>query len=273
MGMGQAADNLERGFTNLVAAADRLGTSAQVLAVTLDYVLEDISGDPVAYRDGMLALMERITRAMTKRGLARPVFLAAFDCGTQEITEGAALEGQWELSWNHGDHQLIFTAPSYSFAIDDTGRLTDEGRRAKAAITTEALLVHQSGKSWRCPTIQLAERDGKDIRLTLEAETPLVIDKADPFHAGKAAGFRLDGVTNGATIKAVEIDEKDQRMVILRCSKRPEGPELQVAYAFGAAPGSGPYPANAGALRDEWEKDGLYRWALPARLKVTGEPL
>jgi hypothetical protein len=273
MGMGPAADNLERGFTNLVAAADRLGTSAQVLAVTLDYVLEDISGDPVAYRDGMLALMERITRAMTKRGLARPVFLAAFDCGTHEITEGAALEGQWELSWNHGDHQLIFTAPSYAFAIDDTGRLTDEGRRAKAAITTEALLAHQSGKSWCCPTIQLAEREGKDIRLTLEAETPLVIDKADPFHAGKSAGFRLDGVTNGATIKAVEIDEKDQRMVILRCSKRPEGPELRVAYAFGAAPSSGPYPANAGALRDEWEKDGLCRWALPARLKVTGDRL
>jgi hypothetical protein len=231
-------------------------------------VLEDVSGDPIGYRDGILALMERITRSLGALGFSRPVFLAGFDCGTHRITTGPALYGQWELSWNHGDHQLVFTSPSYAFAMDDTGRLTDAGRRAKAEISAEALLAVQAGGKWLCPTIQLAERAGNDIRLICEAADNLVIDAADPFGAGPQAGFRLDGVTNGAKIKKVEIDPKDRRVVILRCSKRPEG-AVEVAYAFGAAPHDGPYPANAGALRDAWGQGSLHRWALPARLTLT----
>jgi hypothetical protein len=268
LGQGLAVANLERAAANLVAAAARLGTRAQVLAVTLDYVLEDVSGDAIAYRDGILALMERITRSLGALGFSRPVFLAGFDCGTHRITTGPALQGQWELSWNHGDHQLVFTGPTYAFAMDDTGRLTDAGRRAKAEMSAEALLVVQAGGKWLCPTIQLAERVGNDIRLICEAADALVIDTADPFGAGPQAGFRLDGVTNGATIRSVEIDPKDRRAVILRCSKRPEG-AVEVAYAFGAAPNDGPYPANAGALRDAWGQGGLHRWALPARLTLT----
>jgi hypothetical protein len=146
LGNGAAAANLDQAFANLTAAAARLGTGAQVLAVVLDYTLEDVTGDPMAYRDGMIALMERITRGMAKQGLARPVFLAAFDCGTQVVTRGPGLEGQWELSWNHGEHQLVFAAPSYAFEIDDTGRLTDAGRAAKAMLLAEALLAVQAGR-------------------------------------------------------------------------------------------------------------------------------
>jgi hypothetical protein len=269
LGTGSAMANLDRALANLTAAATRLGTRAQVLAVTLDYVLEDISGDPTAYRDGMIALMERITRSMAKHGLARPVFLSAFDCGTQSITHGPALDGQWELSWNHGDHQLVFTAPSYVFAIDDTGRLTDAGRLAKAEASATALLAVQDGQRWLCPTIQLAERDGSGIRLICEAMDALEIDAGDPFGAGPLAGFRLDGVTNGAKIKSVKIDPKDRKTVVLTCTKRPEGADLHVAYAHGADPTPGPYPANRGSLRDTSGEGGLYRWALPARLRVT----
>lgn len=273
LGTGTAAANLDRALVNLTAAAARLGTRVQVLAVTLDYVLEDVSGDPSAYRDGMIALMERITRSMAKHGLARPVFLAAFDCGTQDITNGPALDGQWELSWNHADHQLVFTCPSYAFPIDDTGRLTDEGRNAKAALAAAALLSVQDGQRWLCPTIQLAERDGTTIRLICEAMEPLEIDPGDPFGAGPLAGFRLDGVTNAAKIKSVSIDPKDRKIVVLTCTKRPEGEALHVAYSHGANPTPGPYPANRGALRDTWGEDGLHRWALPARLRVTDGPL
>lgn len=264
LGTGGAVANFDRALANLTAAAARLGTRAQVLAVVLDYTLEDLSGAPVAYRDGMIALMERITRGMAKQALARPVFLAAFDCGTQSVTSGPALEGQWELSWNHGDHQLVFAAPSYAFEIDDTGRLTDAGRAAKAALLADALIAVQGGGRWLCPTIQLAERAGTDIRLTCEAMAGLELDGADPFGAGKLAGFALDGVSNGAKITGVEIDAKDARVVILRCSKWPEG-EVHVTYAHAASPGAGPYPANCGALREA----GSTRWALPARLKLT----
>ena len=183
------------------------------------------------------------------------MFLTAFDCGTQSVTRGPGLEGQWELSWNHGDHRLVIAAPSYAFQIDDTGRLTDTGRAEKALLLTEALLTVQAGGRWLCPTIQLAERSGKDIRLVCEASDGLMIDKDDPFGAGKAAGFALEGLTNDAKITGVEIDKADPKVVILKCSKRPEG-EVFVTYAHAAAPGTGPYPANRGALEGQFRRRG-----------------
>ena len=264
LGTGLAMANFDRALANLQAAASRLVTTAQVLAVVLDYTLEDLTGDATAYRDGMLALMERITRGMARLGLARPIFLAAFDCGTHTVTQGPALDGQWELSWNHGDHQLVFAAPSYAFEIDDTGRLTDQGRLQKADALADALLAFQTNNRWLCPTIQLAEAKGTDIRLICEAMDPLEIAKDDPFDAGRLAGFALDGVTNGATIKKVEVDKSDPKVAVLRLSKPAEG-AVFVTYAHAASPGKGPYPANRGALRD-----AQGRWALPARLKLTG---
>lgn len=269
LGTGAAVANLDQGFANLKAAASRLGVGAQVLAVVLDYTLEDLTGDPVAYRDGMIALMERITRGMAKQGLARPVFLSAFDCGTQSVTRGPGLEGQWELSWNHGDHRLVFAAPSYAFRIDDAGRLTDEGRAEKAVLLAEALLAVQGGGKWLCPVIQLAEWSEGGIRLICEAQDGLVIDGDDPFGAGPLAGFALEGVTNGAKISGVAVEAGDAKVVVLKCSKRPEG-EVFVTYAHAAAPGEGPYPANRGALRGDFGEGALRRWALPARLKLTG---
>lgn len=269
LGMGLAVANLEQACANLKAAASRLGVGAQVLAVVLDYTLEDLAGDGTAYRDGMIALMERVTRGMARQGLARPVFVAAFDCGTQNVTRGPGLDGQWELSWNHGDHKLVFAAPSYAFQIDDTGRLTDAGRLEKARLLTEAFLAVQGGGKWLCPTIQLAERTGHDIRLICEAQEALLIDKDDPFGAGKLAGFALEGVTNGAVITGIEVDKADARVVLLRCSDRPEG-EVFVTYAHATEAGTGPYPANRGALRGDVGAGTLFRWALPARLRLTG---
>jgi hypothetical protein len=274
LGTGAAIANLEQALQNHAIAAARLGRAAKVAAICLDYCLEDIAGDARAYRDGIIAVMSRITRALGRLGAPRPVFLAGFDCGTQRISAGAALEGQWELTWNHGDHSLVCTGPSYAYAMDDTARLTDAGARTKAEVSAQALLACEGGGLWQCPTIQLAERAGNDIRLTCEAMEGLVIDQSDLFGAGAAAGFRLDGVTNKARITSVVIDPKDKRAVLLQCSSRPEG-DVYVAYAFGALPrkGAHDYPANAGSLRDTWAIQGthgtLHRWALPARLRLT----
>lgn len=271
LGQGRAVANLEMAARNLIAAATHLGQRAHLRAVCLDYCLEDLSGDPIAYRDGMLALMERLTRSFAQIGLAAPVFLSGFDCGTQRLTHGPALQGQWELSWNHGAHQVIFSAPSYAFEIDDTGRLTDQGRRQKAEIGAAALLAHQSGARWTCPRLHLAEWDGQALRVTCAAMENLVLDRTDPFGAGKGAGFRLDNTT--AKITSLRIDPKDPKTVILRLSARPK-PGAVLCYAYGAVAGKGRYPANAGALRDTWAAPGshgdLHRWALPARLNVTG---
>ncbi len=278
LGQGAAMANLRQALQNFYLAAAHLGRPAKVAAICLDYCLEDVAGDGMAYRDGIMAVMAQITQTLGNLGAPRPMFLSGFDCGTQSITTGAALQGQWELAWNHGDHPLICTGPSYAYAMDDTGRLRPEGQRAKAELSAHALLACEAGKVWHCPTIQLAERAGDDIRLICEAMDGLTLDPRDPFDAGAAAGFRLDGARNKAEIKKVEIDPKDKRAVILRCSARPEG-EVFVAYAYGAAPRQGAhlFPANAGALRDTWEVEGsaempLHRWALPARLRLTDGP-
>ena len=280
LGNGDALANFIEAARNFVAAAEHLGKRPKLLAVCLDFALEDVAGDATAYRDGVIALMDRITGALGKLGLPPPVYLAVFECGTWDIVSGAAIEGQWELAWNHAAHDLSITMPGYMLELDENGRLTDAARSLRAAMSAEALSVLSQGGTWSCPVLHLAEREGKVIRVTAQGEGALVIDKDDPFGAGKLAGFRLDGVENGAAITKVAVDAKDKRAVLLTCSKEPEGADLHVTYAVGADPVKGPYPANCGALRDTFEpalsapdddpalRARMKRWALPARLKL-----
>lgn len=277
---GDALANFTDAARNFVAAAEHLDKRPKLLAVCLDFALEDVSGDAAAYRDGVIALMDRITAELGRLGLPPPIYIAAFECGTWDIVAGAVIEGQWELAWNHAAHDLNIVLPGYMLELDQNGRLTEAARDLRAAMSAEALSVLSQGGHWSCPVLHLAERDGKVIRVTAQGEGALEIDKDDPFGAGKLAGFRLDGVENGAAITKVAIDPKDKRAVLLTCSKVPEGADLQVTYAFGAEPVKGPFPANCGALRDTFEpalaapdddpalRAGLKRWALPARLKL-----
>ncbi|MGF6860155.1 hypothetical protein ABIE69_000713 [Rhodobacteraceae bacterium MBR-64] len=272
---GAAAQNLDVAVASFIAAARRLGKEPLIEAVTLDYALEDILDDATAYRDGMIAVLDMVTQVLARHGLARPVFLAHLDCGTPAITQGAALAGQWELSWNHGDHRLVIPAPGYTLEMDRTGRLTDAGRAQKAAMGAAALLALRAGEPFDCPSLSLAERQGKDLRAVFSAESALVIDARDPFGAGPLAGFSLTGVENGARIDAVTIDPADTKSVILHMTDRPEGRAIALAYAAGADPReTDGFSPNAGAVRDGWEQlsvlGPLHRWALPALLPLTG---
>lgn len=270
---GPALANLEQAAANLVATARALDKPARLVAVTLDYGLEDLSGDATAYRDGMIALMAAITGRLERHGLAAPLFLADFDCGTHRVTEGPALDGQWELSWNHGAHRFIHAAPGYMFAQDGTGRLTDDGRAVRAAIFARAIAALEAGEEWRCPVLHLAEATGRVIRVTCAGLSALELAADDPFGAGPLAGFGLQGAEAGQAIERVEVDPDDRLAVLIHCALPVQAAGLSLTYAHGAAPGEGPYPANAGALRDGWsggEVAGwrLHRWALPARLPV-----
>lgn len=274
---GPALANLSRAAANLRAAGAALGTGARVLAVTLDFVLEDVQSSALEYRDGMLRVMAAATQVLAAEGFAAPLFLTVFETGTHSMTSGAALDGQWELSWNHAEHRLVTVAPGYMFALDDTGRLTGSGRRRRAAMHAEALELIGAGGDWHCPVLHLAERDGDAIRVTCRAAGPLTLDPRDPFGAGPAAGFALLGCDNGARVTGVTVAPDDPLAVVVQCSTRPEGAALRLAYAAGAGAGAGPFPANCGALRDDWQapdEDGpLHRWALPALLPVRdGQP-
>lgn len=271
---GAALGNLMIAAENLRLVAQAMGKSAKILAICLDYALEQVGGEAHEYRDGMIALMDAIQAGLAKRGFDRPLFLARFDCGSAALVDHPAIAGQWELGWNHGEHRLIQTAPSYMFALDDHDRPTDAARIEMAEMTAAALAMAQD---WACPRLYLAEQSRKSptrIRVTLQAKTPLYLDLEDPFDAGPQAGFRLIGAKNGAKITKVEIDPKDDRAVIVTCDKAPSGADLRLAYAVGAAPRAGAYAANCGALADEWGLTSatgrrLRRYALPACLPVT----
>ena len=273
LGQGTAFDNLMIAASNLALAAASLGKKPSILAICLDFALEDRSGSATAYRDGMLALMARIEAELAKLGFLKPLFLARFESGSAEITTSAAIEGQWELAWNHGDHHLICSAPGYMFAQDEFDRPTDAARHEMAEMTAAAASARDG---WRCPTFHLAERepDGQAIRVIAQAMGDLVIDAEDPLGAGKTAGFRLIGATNGARITSVSVAPDDAKALLIACDKRPEGGDLKIAYAYGADPRPGSFPANCGAVRDDWELPSatgrvLHRWALPAILPVT----
>ncbi len=264
---GQAVGNLVQAARNLKDAAAAMGKRAKLLGVCLDYALEDTQSDATAYRDGMLAAMDRISAALWDLGFDQPLFVSRFAGGLPDLPAAAIIEGQWDLSWNHGDHSLIYSAPSYAFARDAYDRPTDDARRQMAEMTAAAL---SAGKDWRAPTLFLAETEAADpsvIRVTAQADGDLVLDTDDPFGAGASAGFTLQNVDNGATIAQVTVAEDDPKALRITCDRPPTGPDLRLAYAA-----QGP-----GALRDDWNMTSrtgavLRRWAIPARLPVHAGP-
>ena len=271
---GMAYDNLIMAATNLAAAARRLGKKPKLLCVHIDYALEDMSSDATAYRDGMLALMQKAEADLFKLGFDNPVFVARLESGSSEITTSTAIEGQWELGWNHGGHRFLYSAPGYMFALDEFDRPTEAARLEMAEMTAAAI---SEPDTWRCPSFYLAERSMKDpktIRVIGQALSDLVIDAEDPLGAGESVGFSLLGAGKDVKITSVSLDPEDGKTVLLTLSKAPTQPDMRLAYAYGAEPRAGAYPANCGAIRDDWQMDSatgraLHRWALPCILPVT----
>lgn len=263
---GLALANLLQAARNIKAAAQTMGKPAKILAVHLDFAMEMIGGTPTEYRDGMLRVMAQIEQGFAAAGLDHPIFVARFDTGSAAIHNSPAIEGQWELGWNHAAHRFIQYAPSYMFALNAHDRPTEAAQVEMAEMSAAAI---SAGEAWLCPRLYLAERSQKHpnlIRVTARADGALDIDPDDPFGAGKLAGFSLINVENGARIKSVRIDKADPQAILIDCDKRPEGAGLRLAYAAGQP--------NCGSLRDRWRLTSrtgrvLARYALPALLPIT----
>ncbi|MCU4653698.1 hypothetical protein N8I71_12710 [Roseibacterium sp. SDUM158016] len=273
---GRAIENLRIAARNLRAAATLMGRRAKIAAVCLDYALEDLSDSATAYRDGMLACMKAVERALAAEGFDNPLFVRRFENGLPGNAPKAALDGQWELSWNHGEHRLVHSAPGYMFALDGYDRPTDGARRQMAEMTAAAIAASAAKDgTWRCPVLHLAEREpgkGDTIRVIAQAEGDLVLDPADPLGAGPAFGFRLSGDETGAAITGVMIAPDDPRAILVQCDRPPGGKALHLAYAVTREDDG---DRATGALRDDWALQSatgvmLRRWALPAHLPVTG---
>jgi hypothetical protein len=277
---GRAIANLGQAARNLRAAAESLAKPARIVAIRLDYSLEDVTSTVAEFRDGMLSLMAAITSDLTKMGFHKPLFVATFDSGTWALSDHPALRAQWELAWNPADHDLIFSAPGYMFGQDANGRPTPEAMAEMAAMDAAAMTASYEDKPWFCPMLLLAEMEGKTtLRVKSRSMAPLVLDVTDPFGAGPTAGFRLVGAKNGAKIKSVALAPDDPQDLILTLDKAPTGEGITLCYGLGASPRkvkpeqSVAHAAACGALRDAGDVAGpgnrmLHRWALPCALPV-----
>ncbi|MFZ1728323.1 MAG: hypothetical protein WBO29_01450 [Albidovulum sp.] len=265
---GQAYANFVTALDNLVAIATSLGKSPKVLAVGLDYSLEDQHSDATTYAEGMRALMRRIERDLGRRGLQRPIFLATFETGTEHLQEHPSILGQWELAWSHGPHGFAFSAPAYMFEQTGFGRPTDNARLRMAEMDAHAIVALSAREKWTCPLFLLAEQDGQQITVTADALADIHLDPADPFKAGQACGFSITGTDAPVKITGVSLSKDDTKALILDCDTAPTGPAVTVHYALG---GGG---KNCGSVRDSWTMPSrgggpdLHRWALPAILPV-----
>ncbi len=265
---GPALDNLLQAAKNLKSAATLMGKRAKILAVCLDYALEDLTGDPIAYRDGMLAAMKAVEDGLWSLGFDKPLFVARFENGLAQGDAAGVLAGQWELSWNHGDHNLVYSAPAYMFEHDRFDRPTEAARRQMAKLTAAAI---RDGANWRCPIFFLAEHvagDRRVIRVTVQAASAgLRLDEPEGTGTDQSLGFALLDDTSGATITKVEIDPDDPLALLVHCDRAPEGDGLRLCYAA----------HGAGGVSDLWgmaTDDGaeLRRYALPAILPVHDGP-
>jgi hypothetical protein len=282
-----AVPNLAISVANWADAAEAVEVDAALGAVILDIAGDDLISSTQAYCAGVMSLLDRLGSEVFGGRLVRPVpVFTLLDSGCQRPLRPEMIAAQWELSLFHGGYSYCVAAPAYMFARRPDGWLDDTGRLHRAEMIGAAMShvsapersspAEPENEGWVCPTPLLAEWDGKAVRVTFRAETDLVLDAADPFGAGPSFGFRVLDDQGGvaAEVTAVTVAKDDPKALQLDLSRAP-APGMTLCYACGAtADLSRRYPANCGAVRDEWAMlsvDGsvLRRWALPCHLKLT----
>ena len=263
LGEGKAFENLMRAIANLKLLADSLGKPAKLVALSVDFVLEDVQTPESEFVPAMRGLLERLGQAFWEHDLRPVPALMMFDTLANQLGRDRR-QAQWDLAVYGGPMGPVFTLPSYAVEMDDTLRPTEAGMRLRAR--TEAVAVEEmaAGRDWHCPCFILAEREGERmIRVRSDAKMPLVIEAADPFEAGSDYGFQIEGPKGGCVVSSVSIDSKEPRDVLIELEDEAPRNGLVLSYAW-----EGP-----GALRDSWASafaPDVKRWALPTRLEVHG---
>jgi hypothetical protein len=263
LGCGIAYGNFLSAIDSLCLAAIALGKTPKVLAVSLEFGLEDLTSTASELAEGLRTLMRQIERDLATRGLQRPVFLYVLEAGLPGQSASPAQLAGWELAWSPGPHQLALPAPGYMFAVDRFGRLTNAGRAHAAQMDAHAIVALSQRQPWACPLFLLAEYRGCDIKVTAQAMAPLLVDAADPFGTGPSAGFTVEGGAHPVRVTSVRVDPEDACAVIVTCDRELVDGRLLYAHGSGVA----------GAVRDTWAApatDGtiLHRWAYPVELPL-----
>jgi|GEM_PF-218653 len=294
---GMAFENFIVAAETLAAVAKSMGKTPRILAVGLDYCIEDTTSTGTAYRDGIYALMRKIELSLGKLGYRKPCFVSLFECGGLQSDAGCHTQEQWELATNPAGFDLVYSAPGYMFEQTVYGRPTPESLVQMAEMdgyAIEACLqvprnddeISAGVGQWCCPSFLLAERerpatenDTHTIRVTANALSGLVIDQSPDFGNTDLAGFTLENVENKARLVAVRLCADNPLDILLDCDIEPVGENIRLHYACGqtAQPKDADrpvgFPHNRGCIRDNWQVDSvggrrLHRWALPCILPV-----
>lgn len=297
---GVAFDNFMVAAETLVTVAHSMGKSPRILAIGLDYCIEDSTETGLAgteYRDGIYALMRKIELSLGALGYRKPCFVSLFECGGLQSDAGCHTHEQWELATNPAGFDLVYSAPSYMFEQTAYGRPTAASLGQMAEMDAHAIEtclqvprtddeIKSGVGQWCCPSFLLAEQlppATKDaphsIRVTANALSELVIDQNPDFGSVDLAGFTLENVENGAKLVAVRLCPDNPLDLLLDCDIAPVGQNLRLHYACGQTAQSGDvdgpvgFPHNRGSVRDSWQADSpdgrrLHRWALPCILPV-----
>ena len=263
LGAGRAFENLMRAAENLKALALTLNKSAKIAALSVDFALEDIGTPEPEFVPAMRALLEKLATSFWDLDLRPVPALMVFD--TSAACPGRdRRQAQWDLAVYGNEMGPVFTLPSFAIETDETLRPTEAGMRLRARTEAAALLEMGAGRDWHCPRFLLAEwEDAQFIRVRSDAQAPLMFDKQDPFKSGTNHGVQIEGPDGLLAIQSVSVDPEEPRDLLIQLEKKAAHTGLMFSYAW----------ETPGAIRDSWsspDAPDVKRWALPARLKVSG---
>ena len=252
---GTAFENLVTAAQSVASIAEALGKRVSVLVVSVDFVLEDVSGKAEAWAADMIEFMRSFEKRVYRLGYSKIHFVSVM-----ENKDPQRIEQQFQLGLFPTEQSFSWLAPVYAFDRDRYCRLTEAGMKKRAQTEAAAISKIIQGEDWICPTLLLAEWDESKcaIRVTTNATKDLVLDEKAFNLSDDSAGFSIEGTT----ISDVRIDTDNKRDVLISLSNDLL-PNAELNYAVN----------RAGALRDAWtDGAGSHRWALPARLKIGQNP-
>lgn len=221
------------------------------------------------YEYATLAQQLRADIANATGQASLPRLIVAPSGGLRADGSGTVALAESLLDENYPALGFVVTAPghAYPLAAGSPGALSAVGAMLQTELKAMAMEVVHAGQGWAHPVLRSAVRAGTTITATFTAMSALVLN--DPaLH-----GFRLGGVTNGATITGVSVSGMTATITL---SAAPTGTlTLSQAHGFAADRGDG-YPANRSTLSDSWSRASLQlegylhrRYALPAVVPVT----
>ncbi len=269
---------------------DRIATARDAMA-DWDKILfvDRISLDLFAGSPGLSEIEATRRATATIEALKREVALAAgqdsLPLTVMSQKPGTRIDGTSEVILAEGRidiHEpglgLRIATPTYMLSLmpETVATLAPEDRLWVDEIEALAIDAGLNGRPWHCPSLRQVFIQGSEIVVEFATMGPLEFDATQPV---SRHGFALDGCTNDARITGLRLvpAQPGSQRVILSLDHPPEGPTLQLTYAWGVqrAAADGHKPANHGTLREVWSQPSLlqpgrslHRYALSGRLPI-----